>query len=120
VTMDVSFISLTKIFPAVDRILSDTGDCVCLIKPQFEAPQKALGKNGILKDPSILPDLFLSIIQSAATNRLFLRDMSISPIHGTNGNVEYLAHFSRTPRLTEEEITALVHQTAALQVDEEQ
>ena len=118
VTMDVSFISLTKIFPAVDRILSPTGDCVCLIKPQFEAPQKALGKNGILKDPSILPDLFLSIIGGAASNRLYLRDMSISPIHGTNGNVEYLAHFSRTPQLSESEIDELVRVTATLMPDD--
>ena len=118
VTIDVSFISLTKIFPAVDRVLSDEGDCVCLIKPQFEAPKKALGKNGILKDPSILPDLFLSIAAGAAENRLYLKDMSISPIHGTNGNVEYLAHFGRTLQLTESEMDALVHTTAALTPDD--
>lgn len=119
VTMDVSFISLTKIFPAVNRILSEEGDCVCLIKPQFEAPQKALGKNGILKDPSILPDLFLSIIQNAADNHLYLQDMSISPIHGTNGNVEYLAHFTREMKLDEQQISELAHQTAALKPDDE-
>ncbi len=117
VTMDVSFISLTKIFPAVDRILSDIGDCICLIKPQFEAPQKMLGKNGILRDPSILPTLFRSIAAGAAENRLFLRDMSVSPIHGTNGNVEYLAHFSREKRLSDEEIIALTETVAALQPD---
>ncbi len=118
VTMDVSFISLTKIFPAVDRILSADGDCVCLIKPQFEAPKKALGKNGILRDPSILPDLFLSICAGAAENHLYLKDMSISPIHGTNGNVEYLAHFVRTPQLSDEAMISLAHKTAALQPDD--
>ena len=115
VTMDVSFISLTKIFPAVNRILSHSGDCVCLIKPQFEAPQKMLGKNGILRDPSILPELFRSIAASAAENGLYLRDMSVSPIHGTNGNVEYLAHFSREQHLSEQEIWDLTETTANLQ-----
>lgn len=117
VTMDVSFISLTKIFPAVNRILSGNGNCVCLIKPQFEAPQKMLGKNGILRDPSILPDLFRSIAASAAENGLYLQDMSVSPIHGTNGNVEYLAHFSREKHLSDEEVIALTDKAATLQPD---
>lgn len=100
VTADVSFISLTKIFPAVNGILSETGLCICLIKPQFEAPQKALGKNGIVKDPSILPPLMESIAASAAENGLHIADMTVSPIHGTNGNVEYLMLFRREETLS--------------------
>ncbi len=103
VTADVSFISLTKIFPAMDAILSTSGQVVCLIKPQFEAPQKALGKNGIIKDPSILPELMETIADSAAENHLYFADMTVSPIHGTNGNVEYLMRFSRTPTVTADE-----------------
>ena len=57
VTVDVAFISLTKIYPAIDRILKPDGRCVCLIKPQFEAKPFQLGKNGIVKDPAILPPL---------------------------------------------------------------
>lgn len=112
VTADVSFISLTKIFPAMNEILSDTGLCICLIKPQFEAPQKALGKNGIVKDPSILPPLMESIADNAAQNGLYLADMTVSPIHGTNGNVEYLMLFYREETLTAEQRTAKI--TAAL------
>ena len=108
VTADVSFISLKKIFPAVDRILREDGECVCLIKPQFEAPPKALGKNGIVKDPAVLPPLLLSLAQEAAGNRLILRGLTVSPIHGTNGNVEYLAHFARGDALTQEEAQAQI------------
>lgn len=68
VTTDVSFISLTKIFPAVDRILKPDGRFVCLIKPQFEAPQRALGKNGIIKDPAVLPPLLHGLADAAAEN----------------------------------------------------
>lgn len=112
VTADVSFISLTKIFPAINEILSDTGCCICLIKPQFEAPQKALGKNGIVKDPAILPPLMESIADSAAQNGLHMADMTVSPIHGTNGNVEYLMLFCRERVISQEERAAKI--TAAL------
>ncbi len=103
ITADVSFISLTKIFPAMNEILSDTGLVICLVKPQFEAPQKALGKNGIVKDPAILPPLMESIADSAAQNGLHMADMTVSPIHGTNGNVEYLMMFRREATLTAEQ-----------------
>ena len=95
ITADVSFISLKRIFPAMDRILSGGGEAVCLIKPQFEAPQKELGKNGIVRDPAILPPLLASLADAAEEHGLYLREMTVSPIHGTNGNVEYLALFSR-------------------------
>lgn len=110
VTMDVSFISLKLIFPAVDRILKQDGICVSLIKPQFEAPADAVGKNGNVKDPAILPDVFLGIIETANENHLYLKDLMVSPIHGQNGNVEYLAYWSRKPVLSDEEIQTLIHE----------
>jgi len=108
ITADVSFISLTKLFAAMDDILKDDGCVMTLIKPQFEAPQKALGKNGIVKDRAILPPLVSSIVASAAEHGLYLKDLSVSPIHGQNGNVEYLAFFTRTPSLSAEEQDALI------------
>lgn len=105
VTADVSFISLTKIFPAMNAILSDNGRVICLIKPQFEAAQKDLGKNGIVKDPAILPPLMERIAESAKENNLHLADMTVSPIHGTNGNVEYLMLFTREETLSDEQRT---------------
>ncbi len=94
VTVDVSFISLKKIFPAIHRILKDGGDVITLIKPQFEAKKQELGKNGILKDPvGTLPALLTDIFTAAAENGLLVEGLTVSPIHGTNGNVEYLASY---------------------------
>ena len=107
-TADVSFISLTKLFPAMDDILKDDGKAMLLIKPQFEAPQKELGKNGIVKDRAILPPLVLAIADAAADHRLYLQDLAVSPIHGQNGNVEYIALFTRENTLTDEERSKLV------------
>lgn len=107
-TADVSFISLKKIFPAMDRVLRKDGVCVCLIKPQFEAPPHALGKNGIIKDPGLLPGLVSSLAGEAAACRLFLHGLTVSPIHGTNGNVEYLAYFTRFGALPPEEQETLI------------
>ena len=106
VTVDVSFISLNKIYPAIHRVLKAGGQVVTLIKPQFEAKQKELGKNGILKDPAAtLPPLMAELFQSVAENGLTVLGLTVSPIHGTNGNVEYLAHYRHTAP-TEEEMAA--------------
>lgn len=117
VTADVSFISLTKIFPAIDRVLTPDGVAVCLVKPQFEAQPKQLGKNGVVRDPAILPPLLLSLADSAAEQNLHLCGVTVSPIHGTNGNVEYLMALARTPVLPRDEwdthiVRALAEQPA--------
>lgn len=94
VTVDVSFISLKKIFPAVGRILKPGGQLVTLIKPQFEAEKWQVGRFGILRDPeNMLPSLLNEIFVCAAENGLLLQGLTISPIYGTSGNVEYLAHY---------------------------
>ena len=103
VTADVCFISLSKIYPAIDRVLKPDGRVVTLIKPQFEAPKKALGKNGTLKDPSILPALLGDLFDAAAAVGIYVKGVCVSPIHGTNGNVEYLAMYDRSVPATAEE-----------------
>lgn len=120
VTVDVSFISLKKIYPAIHRVLKEGGEVVTLIKPQFEAKQKELGKNGILKDPAAtLPPLMAELFASAAENGLTVLGLTVSPIHGTNGNVEYLAHYRHTVP-SEEEMAgyaAMVEAVMELQPD---
>ncbi len=113
VTADVSFISLKKIYPAIRRVLKPDGICITLVKPQFEAQQRQLGKNGVLKDPADLPPLLVSLFEAAAENGLYLTDLTVSPIHGTNGNVEYLAYYTDTPTLNKEQQQQLI--TAVLQ-----
>ncbi|MDD3692392.1 MAG: TlyA family RNA methyltransferase [Oscillospiraceae bacterium] len=117
VTADVSFISLKKIFPAIDAILKPDGCCVCLIKPQFEAAPHQVGKNGVLNNPDDLPPLLLSIAMSAAQSNIYLSAMTVSPIHGTNGNIEYLARFDRNTGVTEDKWPSLIETALSQQPD---
>lgn len=113
VTADVSFISLTKIFPAMRRILIPSGIVITLIKPQFEAERRQLGKNGMLKDPADLPPLLCRLFDSAAENGLYVKGLTVSPIHGTNGNVEYLAYFESEAPLSSEQRQQLIDKVLA-------
>lgn len=120
VTCDVSFIGLKKIFPAMRAVLKEEGVCICLIKPQFELSPRDLGKNGVPKDTALLPPLFLRILADAAENGLFLQGLTVSPIHGQNGNVEFLTFLGAHPRFSEEETQALCEKVASLPPDSDE
>ena len=93
--MDVSFISQTLILPNFADLIRSGGLAVTLIKPQFEAGRAAIGKGGIVKNKK---DRFMSILRvrdSAAASGLYMTDITVSPITGGDGNVEYLAKFQR-------------------------
>lgn len=97
--MDVSFISQTLIHRGVGEVLSDTGYFISLIKPQFEAGRSAIGKGGIVKSEKYR---FLSIIKvrdSAQIYGLYMADLIKSPITGGDGNIEYLALFTRDGKI---------------------
>jgi len=123
VTVDVSFISLKKIYPAIHRVLKPGGELITLIKPQFEAKPQQLGKNGILRDPAAtLPPLLTDIFAAAAENGLTVTSLTVSPIHGTNGNVEYLAHYRHGQpgeAIVEDDLAAMISQVLTLQPDME-
>ena len=91
--MDVSFISQTLIHGAVRRVLKDGGLFVTLIKPQFEAGKSALGKGGIVKDEKARKNACKAVILSAEGVGFALKGLTLSPISGGDGNVEYLALF---------------------------
>ena len=91
---DVSFISLTYIFPAVRSLLSENGRFVALIKPQFEAGRANIGKNGIVKDRAVHADVIARVLDSAAACGLHCFGLCASPIEGGDGNCEYLAGFN--------------------------
>ncbi len=93
VTMDVSFISQTLLYPAVKSILKDKGTFVSLIKPQFEAGKGGIGKNGIVKDEKTRKKVCEKIKEIAETNGLICKNIIDSPIKGGDGNAEFLAHF---------------------------
>ena len=93
VTMDVSFISQTLIFPAVTGMLKEGGYLLSLIKPQFEAGRANIGKSGIVKDPAARAKTVRGVTESAEAHGLAPVKIIESPIRGGDGNVEYLAAF---------------------------
>jgi len=111
VSIDVSFISLGLIFPAVSEISTQHGLCVPLIKPQFEAGRKDVGKGGVVRDPLIHRRVLESVVEKANENRLSLRGLVASPLLGPAGNVEFLAQFvSNAVAPNEMEVVAMIDQ----------
>ena len=94
-SVDVSFISLKLILPVLKLLLSDNGEAVCLIKPQFEAGRKNVGKNGVVREPEIHLQVINQIKNYIEENEFCLVDLSYSPIKGPKGNIEYLVFIKR-------------------------
>lgn len=94
-TIDVSFISLELILPPLSAILEEDGELVALIKPQFEAARDEIGEGGIVRDPKVYRYVLKDVLSFAAENRFSLLDLTVSPITGTKGNVEFLAYFKK-------------------------
>ena len=93
VTMDVSFISQTLIYPNVRSVLARGGALISLIKPQFECGRQALGKNGIVRDSRVRSAAIEKCRQAAALERMTMMGAVESPIRGGDGNIEYTALF---------------------------
>ena len=118
--MDVSFISIRLILPAAFSVLGERGRMISLIKPQFEAGPKNIGKKGIVSDPKVHIDVLKQIVDFAPTLGWRVRSLDFSPISGGSGNIEFLGDFIADSECsilspTIEEIKALV-QTAHRQV----
>jgi 23S rRNA (cytidine1920-2'-O)/16S rRNA (cytidine1409-2'-O)-methyltransferase len=95
VVMDVSFISATKILPAVVPLIKDTGRLITLIKPQFEVGRGEVGKGGIVRDPQKRARVIEEVNSAAQQLGLRVRKVIESPIHGADGNVEFLALYEK-------------------------
>jgi 23S rRNA (cytidine1920-2'-O)/16S rRNA (cytidine1409-2'-O)-methyltransferase len=95
VVMDVSFISATKIMPAIVPLLSDTGRLITLIKPQFEVGRGEVGKGGIVRDPQKHARVIDEVNRAAKELGLQVRGVLESPIQGADGNVEFLALYEK-------------------------
>jgi 23S rRNA (cytidine1920-2'-O)/16S rRNA (cytidine1409-2'-O)-methyltransferase len=93
IVVDVSFISLTKILPALVPLLTSAGQLIALIKPQFEVGRGEVGSGGIVRDPAQRDRVVQEVTDFAATVGLMRRGLIESPIHGAEGNVEFLALF---------------------------
>lgn len=91
-SIDVSFISLKLILPVLKSILSEDGDVVALIKPQFEAAKEKVGEKGIIRDPDVHREVLTDILSFAKKEGFDILGLDTSPITGSGGNVEFLAH----------------------------
>jgi 23S rRNA (cytidine1920-2'-O)/16S rRNA (cytidine1409-2'-O)-methyltransferase len=96
VTMDVSFISATKVLPAIVPLLKDNGRLILLIKPQFEVGKGEVGKGGIVRDSEKRERVIAEVNQAADLLGLQAQRVVESPIHGADGNIEFLALYERT------------------------
>ncbi len=93
--IDVSFISLSLVLPAVSGLLSDTGKILCLIKPQFEAGRDKVGKKGVVRDPAVHLEVLQNFYETAHSLGLKVLGVTFSPITGPEGNIEFLGHLSK-------------------------
>ena len=96
-SVDVSFISLTLVLPVAYQFLSEQGEMVCLIKPQFEAGKEKVGKKGVVRDPAVHLEVIEKVIAYASTIAMEPCHLSFSPIKGPEGNIEYLLHLKKKP-----------------------
>ena len=90
ISIDVSFISLSHMFPVAAKVLAPEGQVLCLVKPQFEAGREQVGKGGIVRDPAVHEEVIKKVMGYAEENGLFPTSLTFSPIKGTKGNIEYL------------------------------
>jgi 23S rRNA (cytidine1920-2'-O)/16S rRNA (cytidine1409-2'-O)-methyltransferase len=95
VTIDVSFISLRLIMPALPPVLAPAADIVALVKPQFEAGRQEVGNGGLVTDPAVHDAVLARVTESAASCGLARVAMTPSPITGAAGNREFLMHLTR-------------------------
>lgn len=118
VTIDVSFISLTKVLLPVSDLMTADGQLVCLIKPQFEAGREKVGKKGVVRDAAVHTEVIECVASYAAGISFDVMGLEFSPITGPEGNIEYLLYLKKDPwgsrqnfSLPISEIVQKAHQT---------
>ncbi len=94
-SIDVAFISLTKVLKPVKELLTPAGQVVALIKPQFEAGREQVGKKGVVRDKKVHLEVIERVLGHACGLGVEVLDLDFSPIRGPEGNIEYLAHLKK-------------------------
>ena len=100
-SVDVSFISLTKILIPARNLLRNHGQMVCLIKPQFEAGKEKVGKKGVVRDPKVHEEVVHKVIDYADSIGFAIKGLTYSPIKGPEGNIEYLVYLEKKETIEE-------------------
>ncbi len=96
--IDVSFISLKIVLPAIKALLKPSGQVLCLIKPQFEAGRDKVGKKGVVREPEIHKEVLDDFVQLANSLDFSILGLTFSPVKGPEGNIEFLAHLTLDDR----------------------
>lgn len=94
-SVDVSFISLKLILPVLKEFLSEDGEAVTLIKPQFEAGREKVGKKGVVREPETHVEVCENVLEEAKNLGFYIRGLTYSPVKGPEGNIEYLLYISK-------------------------
>lgn len=118
VVIDASFISLKLLLPVVLGWLTPDADVIPLIKPQFEAGKKDVGKGGIIKDPDVHQRVLHTVLTQIQEIGLTIRDLSLSDITGSKGNIEFLAWLTNTPTNTPVKLSSLINTVLPSESDE--
>ena len=119
-SVDVSFISLNLILPALRPLMKEGGHGVCLVKPQFEAGKDKVGKKGVVRDPQVHLEVLEHFLQHAEQAGFSVLDLTFSPIKGPEGNIEYLGYLLAGPgRAYEGDLQALVEQSHGVWKEED-
>jgi 23S rRNA (cytidine1920-2'-O)/16S rRNA (cytidine1409-2'-O)-methyltransferase len=98
VSIDVAFISLTKVLAAVKALMQERGQMVCLVKPQFEAGREKVGKKGVVREPETHEEVIENVINHALSLGFHILGIDHSPIRGPEGNIEYLLYMENADR----------------------
>lgn len=101
-SVDVSFISLTKILIPARNLLKPQGHMVCLIKPQFEAGRDKVGKKGVIRDSAVHEEVIRKVVDYSDLAGFAVKGLTYSPIKGPEGNIEYLIYLEKRMDITEE------------------
>jgi 23S rRNA (cytidine1920-2'-O)/16S rRNA (cytidine1409-2'-O)-methyltransferase len=113
VSIDVAFISLTKVLAPVKALMKEQGQIVCLVKPQFEAGREKVGKKGVVREPEIHEEVIENVMNYALSLGFHILGIDHSPIRGPEGNIEYLLYMendNREPAVISEEEKKKVHE----------
>ena len=113
-SVDVSFISLTLVLPVAYQFLTEQGEMVCLIKPQFEAGKEKVGKKGVVRDSAVHKEVIEKIRNFVLVQGFSVIDITFSPVKGPEGNIEYLIYIRKSEHpedMSHMDISSLVVQS---------
>ncbi|WP_303868209.1 TlyA family RNA methyltransferase [Acetobacterium wieringae] len=112
--MDVSFISITKLIPAIKLFMKPEARGIWLIKPQFEAGRERIGKNGVIRDKKVHESILLEVMTAIEKQGFLIKGLDFSPIQGPKGNIEFLVFVENTEPEIEGNWESLVHQVVTI------